>query len=174
MSATYKSEAALVPVRRLLSEADMALEQPQRSLKDTDVPEILGAVGGVGAGVAAGWGILAGGAAAGTSGAAAMTSGLAAAGSIVGGGMLAGVAVVAAPAVVLSVAGYGVLAYRNKMRLRAAKEALLQEALRKNDAIVRNLNARVNSNEQRAEYLKRLVVQLGAVIENLRADLQTA
>ena len=174
MSDLYKSLSALAPVQKLLKEAGKAIEQPERTLQESEIPELLGAAGGIGAGAAAGWGILTVGAAANVSGAAALTSGLAAAGGVVGGGMVAGIAVVAAPAVVLGVAGYGVLAYRNKHKLRAAKELLLQEAIRKNDAILGVLCRQGAANADRVDYLSRLVAQLKAAIENLRGDLKTA
>ena len=174
MAANYKNLSALDPVAKLVAEAGKALDQPDRTLRQSDVPELLGAAGGIGAGAAAGWGILAAGAAANASGAAAMTSGLAAAGGIIGGGMMAGMAVIAAPAVILGVAGYGVLAKVNKRRLRERKELLLQEALRKNDAIVRMLKQEGSATRERAEYLSRLVILLRAAVENLQGDLHPA
>jgi hypothetical protein len=98
----YRSLGALVPVRKVLDEASAALTDQTRTLLSSGVPEVLGAVAGVGVGTAAGALIVGAGAASGVTGAAALTSGLAAAGSIIGGGMLAGVGVVAAPAVVLA------------------------------------------------------------------------
>jgi hypothetical protein len=170
----YQSLAALVPVEKLLEEAEKALDDPARTLKSTDIPEILGAAVGAGAGAAAGAGIVAAGAAAGTSGAAALTSGLATAGGLVGGGMAAGIAVVAAPAVVLAVGGYYVLHRRNKRRLEERKDLLLKEAIRKHDALIRELSAQNKMNAERLDYLKRLVAQLQGVIENLRMDEQPA
>jgi hypothetical protein len=171
---TYQTLSALVPVEKLLAEAGKAIEQPTRTLRENEIPEILGAVGGIGAGAAAGWGILVAGAAPAVSGAAALTSGLAAAGGIIGGGMVAGLAVVAAPAVLLGVAGYGLLARRNKKKLAQRKLLLLQEAIRKNDSLLSALRKNALSNVERFEYLTRLVAQLKAVVENLQGDLQAA
>src|SRR5208283_1257450 len=101
----YESLAALKPLRKLVSEAGVAINDKTRTLLDSDIPELLGAVGGVGAGAAAGAGILSVSAGSGLAGGAALASGLATAGGLVGGGMVAGIGVVAAPAIVLSAAG---------------------------------------------------------------------
>jgi hypothetical protein len=170
----YRNLEALVPVTKLLEEAGKAVNDKVRTLKSNGIPEILGAVGGVGTGAAAGVGILAAGAAEGTAGAAALTSGLATAGSLVGGGMLAGIGVVAAPAVLLGIGGYWLLSERNKRKLAEAKEAALQDAIRKRDAILRELKAKNTDNEGRIEYLNRLVAQLLTTIDYLEADLQAA
>jgi hypothetical protein len=168
----YPTLSALVPVEKLLAEAGKAIQQPARTMRDVEVPEVLGAIGGIGAGAAAGWGILAAGAAPGAAGAAALSSGLATAGAVVGGGMAIGVAVVAAPAVVLGVAGFGLLARRNKKRLTERKQLLLQEAIRKNNQLLEALRSNAASNAERFDYLTRLVAQLRAVVDNLRGDLQ--
>jgi hypothetical protein len=173
-STTYQSLSALVPVEKLLAEASKAIEQPTRTLRDHEVPEVLGAIGGIGAGAAAGWGILTVGAAPAATGAAALTSGLATAGAVIGGGMVAGMAVIAAPAVVLGVAGFGLLARHNKKKLAERKQILLQEAIRKNNALLDALRTNAASNAERFEYLTRLVAQLKAVVENLQGDLHPA
>lgn len=170
----YRSLEALAPVNKLLEEAGKAINDRARTLESNGIPEILGAIGGVGAGAVAGAGIMAAGAAGGTVGAAAITSGLATAGSIIGGGMLAGIGVVAAPAVLLGVGGYWLLSERNKKRLAEAKEAALQDAMCKRDAILRELKAKNSDNKGRIEYLNRLVSQLLATIDYLEADLQAA
>ncbi len=86
--------------------------------------------------------------------------------------MAIGVAVVAAPAVVLGVAGFGLLARRNKKRLTERKQLLLQEAIRKNNQLLEALRSNAASNAERFDYLTRLVAQLRAVVDNLRGDLQ--
>lgn len=170
----YRSLDALVPVRTLLEEAGKAVNDKARTLGSNGIPEILGAVGGVGTGAVAGVGILTAGAAGGASGAAALTSGLATAGGLIGGGMMAGIGVVAAPAVVLGIGGYWFLNKRNANKLAEAKEAVLQEALRKRDAVLRELKATNTENQGRIEYLNRLTAQLVAAIDNLGADIQLA
>ncbi len=86
--------------------------------------------------------------------------------------MAIGVAVIAAPAVVLGVAGFGLLARHNKKRLTERKQLLLQEAIRKNNALLEALRTSAASNAERFDYLSRLVAQLRAVVENLQSDLQ--
>jgi hypothetical protein len=88
--------------------------------------------------------------------------------------MVAGIGVVAAPAVLLGVAGVLAVARRNKRKLLQAKEILLQEALRKRDALLRELHSTNASNLDRIDYLSRLVTQLQAAVDNLQADLQPA
>ena len=168
----YASVEALRPVKRLLDEAAAALnDHAQSTLHETPIPEILGsAVGWRGA--ATGAGILSVSAAAGTSGAAALTSGLAAAGGVVGGGMIAGIAVVAAPAVVLGIVAYGGTAHFVKgMRLKSAKEAMLQELIKKHDAVLRQLRSETDANAARVESLKAMVAKLLDAIRNLQEDL---
>ena len=168
----YESLAALKPLKKLVSEAGVAVNDKTRTLLDSDISELVGAVGGVGAGAAAGAGILAAGAGSGLAGGAALTSGLAAAGGLVGGGMLAGIGVVAAPAVVLSAAGVWAVGRYNRNKLFEAKETLLQEALRKRDALLSELHATNSSNHERVNYLSSLVAQLQAAVENLQADME--
>jgi hypothetical protein len=135
---------------------------------------VVGAAAGTAAGGYVGFLGMTAGAATGTSGAAAITSGLAAAGSLIGGGMLAGMAVVAAPAVVLGIAGYATLATRNHKKLVAEKQAILQEALRKQDAIQRRLRTDLDNREADVEHLRALSARLAEIIENLRGDLGQA
>ncbi|MGO8739708.1 hypothetical protein [Rhodoblastus sp.] len=171
-SENYETMAALKPIQKLVSEAGTAMNEKARTLLDSDIPELLGAAGGVGVGAAAGAGILTAASASGAAGAAALTSGLATAGSIVGGGMLAGIGVVAAPAVVLGVAGVLAVGRRNRNKLFEAKEALLHEALRKRDALLTELHATNSANHERVAYLTSLVAQLQAAVENLQSDLR--
>lgn len=168
----YRNLSSLVPAQKLLAEAGKALQDPARTIRTSDIPEILGAAGGIGAGAALGAGVLSASAAAGTSGAAALTSGLAGAGALIGGGMLLGIAVVAAPAVILAVVGFWLISRRNRRRLLQRKEGILQEALRKRDALLRQLHDVNVRNDERVRYLDALVIQLGAVIANLEEDLQ--
>ena len=168
----YESLAALKPVQKLVLEAGAAINDKARTLLDSEISELFGAAGGVGVGVAAGAGILSVSAASGTVGAAALTSGLATAGAVVGGGMVAGIGVVAAPAVVLAAAGVWAVGRYNENKLFEAKEALLQAALRKRDALLGELHATNSSNQERVSYLSRLVAQLQAAVENLQADIE--
>jgi hypothetical protein len=172
--AVYESLSALKPIQKLISEAGAAIGDRARTLASSDIPEIVGATVGVGAGGAAGAGILTATAASGTAGAAWLTSALAGAGHLVGGTMIAGIWVTAAPAVILAAAGVWAVGRHNKKRLIEAKEAFLQEALRKRDVLLRELHATNASNHERVDCLSRLVAQLQAAVENLQADLRPA
>jgi hypothetical protein len=86
--------------------------------------------------------------------------------------MVAGIGVVAAPAVVLGAAGVWAVGRYNKNKLFEAKETLLQEALRKRDALLSDLHATNSSNHERVNYLSSLVAQLQAAVENLQADIE--
>jgi len=167
----YPSKDSLAAIRELLDDIGNAVGDVSRRLADTEIPELLGAAGGVGVGAAAGAGILSLGAAPGAFGGAAMTSALAAAGGIVGGGMGAGIAVVAAPAVLLGLGGFWGVSKLNRHRLAVAKLALLQEAILKRDALLKALEQEVEQDKAHLERLEGLLARLMAVIEKLEADL---
>ncbi len=168
----YPDLGALQPVRRLLKETARALNEGSRTLQRANIPEVVGAAAGTGGGAALGAGMVAYGAGAGTSGAAALTSGLAFLGGLVGGGMAAGIAVVAAPPVILGVAGSIVVARLNRKRLAEQKSMLLQDALRKHDALIRALAEENKANRERVDYLQGLVASLKWAIDHLQEDVQ--
>lgn len=167
----YKNISALAPVEKLVNEAGAAIADPARTKSDDgQLNEALGLAGGVGAGGAMGFAALY---FAGTTGLSAVgiTSGLAAAGSIVGGGMVAGIGVLAAPAVILGVGGYALVSRRNVKKLIQRKEMLMQEILRKQNAVAEALKVENTRNNERANYLTRLNTLLQQAILDLRSDL---
>lgn len=166
----YKNADALIPVQKIITEAAAAVSDKTRTIKTSDIPDVLGAVAGISVGGAAGLGLLS---ILGYSGlsAAGITSGLATAGALVGGGMVAGIGVLAAPAVILGVGGYALLASGKKKKLTQTKEALLQEAIKKHDAIIRELKNTLNQTQERMEYLNTLNILLQGAIQDLQADL---
>ncbi|OQY16411.1 MAG: hypothetical protein B6I36_10300 [Desulfobacteraceae bacterium 4572_35.1] len=168
----YRNLDALEPIKKILGEADEALNDESRTIETSEMPEILGAIAGGAVGVGAGLTLVY---VAGISGLSAVgiTSGLATLGSIIGGGMVVGIFVAGAPMAVLGIGGYALLSHRNKKKLKQAKEALLQETLRKYDAIIRELNRKINLSEERAKYLDALNVLLQQIIKDLEADLGT-
>ena len=85
--------------------------------------------------------------------------------------MVAGIGVVAAPAVVLGAAGVGAVGQYNRNRLCEAKETLLQEAVRKRDALLNELRTTTSSNHERVRYLSSLIAQLAAAVEKLQVDI---
>ncbi|MEZ4869955.1 MAG: hypothetical protein R3C14_51990 [Caldilineaceae bacterium] len=166
----YKNLAALEPIKRILSEVDRALHDQGRTIGASDIPEILGAVAGGAAGVPVGFMLVSMTGVAGIS-AAGLTSGLAGLGALVGGGMLAGIFVAGAPMAAFGITGYALTAHYNKRKLALVKEALLQEAIRKHDAIIRELNNKINRSEERNEYLNALNAVLRRIIQDLEQDL---
>lgn len=166
----YQNIAALEPLKIVLAEADKAINDRSRAIGTSDIPEVLGGIAGGTIGVGVGLTLVYASGVAGVS-AAGITSGLAALGALIGGGMVAGVFVAGAPMALLGMAGYAVVAQRNKRRLLQLKEALLQEALQKHDAILRELDTRINLSEKRMRYLDSLNVLLQRVIDDLREDL---
>lgn len=168
----YKSIDLLRPIEKLIDEASIAVADKNRLLSDdSQINEALVAAGGMSAGGAIGFaGLYFGGSVVGLS-AAGITSGLAAAGSLVGGGMTAGIAVLAAPAVILGIGGYALIAKRNKKKLLEKKEMLLQEIQRKHNAIIFELDRTSRENKERIEYLTRLNTLLQAAIYDIKNDL---
>lgn len=176
----YKNTEALTPVIRVIDEAGEAIQDKSRSFKTSDITDIFGAfagfeaIAGLGVGVGVGGGIGFGllnvlgvtGV-----GAAGITSGLATAGSIVGGGMVAGIGVLAAPAVVLGVGGYALVSNYQQKKLEQTKEALLQEAILKQNTIIEELKIDLKHTNDRTEYLKALNIVLQSAINDLKSDL---
>lgn len=139
-----------------------------------DLKEIIGAILGMGTGIAAGIGIVSVGAATGTAGAAWITSGLATAGSVVGGGMMAGIFVAAAPVAILGVVGYGIISKINKNKIAQQKELLLKEAVAKHNKIINELSSKADKSQQRIDHLTYLNQALQRIIGNLESDLRKA
>lgn len=166
----YKNLGALEPIKRILAEADKAIQENSRNIETSDIPEVLGGIAGGAIGVGIGYTLVSTSGIAGLS-AVGITSGLATLGALAGGGMIAGVFVAAAPMAVLGVTGYALLAGRNRRRLTQAKEALFQEAVRKHDAILRELNQKVELSQERNRYLDSLNILLRQVIGDLKKDL---
>ena len=85
--------------------------------------------------------------------------------------MAAGIAVVAAPALLLGLGGYWVVNKHKEAHRREEQEARLQEAIRKHDALLRELQEETNASADRIGYLQHLVGQLQLLIVALRAEL---
>lgn len=166
----YRSLDALEPVKRALAEAGQAIDDRSRTIKTGEIPEVIGGVAGGTVGVGIGLMMLNTAGVAGFS-AAGLTSGLATLGVVAGGGMLAGIFVTGLPMAALGVAGYGALAARNKHLLAQAKEAALQDAVRKQDAILRELGDKVTLSEDRSKLLMDHNTILRRIITDLRSDL---
>lgn len=170
MSKNYPSLNALTPVERLLAEVATVLSDPDRTEKSSGISDILGAAFGTAAGIGASAAWISAAAASGTAGAAALTSGLAGVGAVVGGGMMAGLAVAAAPVAVLAVGGYALVNRRNQARLRQRQQLLLQEAIKKHQQLIARLQANGQHNQERVEYLSKLVILLEDAIRRMTED----
>lgn len=167
----FQSQDALKTVQSIIDEADSALKDKSKKIKDSTIGEALAGAVGVGVGAGIGFiGLYYGGSVVGVS-AAGITSGLAAAGGLIGGGMAAGIAVLAAPAVILGGAAIGATSYVNNKNLRESKELLYKNALIKQTAILEALKEECNADKERIEYLNGLNTLLQAAIKDLQHDL---
>lgn len=170
-SKVFQNLESLKSVENVLGEASEALNDVTRTIETSAIPEVL--VGAVGVGTGAGLSFAAlylGGSVVGLS-AAGITSGLAAAGSIIGGGMVAGIAVLAAPAVILGAGGVGVASFIRNKKLFEKKHYLYMEAVKKQNAIIRQLETEVNIGSERRQYLEALNILLQSAIKDLSRDL---
>jgi hypothetical protein len=102
-----------------------------------------------------------------------ISSTVTAVGKIGSDGVMWGMTVVVAEAHALS--GFGQWAVGTLTgTLRPEKEALLQDALRKHDALLHELQTKNAGNAEQLEYLYSLVIRLKAVIRSLKVDLDPA
>lgn len=167
----FQSQDALNAVQRVIEDADLALHDKSRKMKDSPIGEALAGAVGVGLGAGIGFaGLYLGGSVVGLS-AAGITSGLAAAGGLVGGGMVAGIGVLAAPAVILGGIGVGTASHIRNKRLREAKELVYKNAIAKQTAIVKALKEETDADKERIEYLNGLNILLQSAIKDLQHDL---
>lgn len=169
----FQSVDSMQSVVNVVNEAATALNNKNRTIKGSAIPEVL--VGALGAGIG-GVGSFAALYGLGTVGlsAAGITSGLATAGAIVGGGMVAGMFVLAAPIAGLAAAGVGVASHLKNKQLRQEKERLYKEALKKHDAIIKAMKAEADADKERLDYLQSLNILLQQAIKDLQYDLGVA
>lgn len=167
----YKSIDALQNPVNIVNDAAMALSDKKRTIRDSAIPELAAAAIGAGVGGAGSlFALYQLGAVVGFS-APGITSGLAAAGAIVGGGMVAGIFVLAAPVAGLAVGGAGIASHVKHKHLRNEKERLYKEALKKHQAIIKELKEEADAEKERLDYLQSLNILLQDVIKNLKKDL---
>lgn len=166
----FKDSNSLASVRKVINEANEALNNKSRTIADSAIPEALAGALGAGAGGVASFAALYFGGSVGLS-AAGITSGLAAAGAVVGGGMAAGVAVLAAPVAILGGAAIGITAHVKNKKLAEEKHSLYTKAVEKQNAILELLKNKVGQSEERIEYLTSLNTLLQAAIKDLKHDL---
>ena len=149
----FQSIESMQSVVNVVNEAASALNDKNRTIKQSAISEVLAGALGAGIGGVGSFAALYGLGYVGLS-AAGITSGLAAAGGLVGGGMVAGVFMLAAPVAGLAAAGVGVASHFKNMQLRQEKERLYQEALKKHDAIIKALKIEVEADKEHMDYLQ--------------------
>lgn len=169
----FQSMESMQSVVNVVNEAAAALNDKNRTIRESAIPEVLAGALGAGIGSVGSFAALYGLGVVGLS-AAGITSGLAAAGSIVGGGMVAGIFVLAAPIAGLAAAGVGVASHLKNKQLRQEKERLYKEALKKHDAIIKAMKTEVDANNERMDYLRSLNILLQQAIKDLQHDLGVA
>lgn len=166
----FQSVDSMQSVVNVVNEAAVALNDKNRTIKESAIPEVLAGALGAGIGGVGSFAALYGFGVLGLS-AAGITSGLATAGAIVGGGMVAGVFVLAAPVAGLAAAGVGVASHLKNKQLRQEKDRLYKEALKKHEAIIKAMKAEADADKERMDYLQSLNILLQQAIKDLRHDL---
>lgn len=169
----FQNIESLQQVVNVVNEATFALNDKNRTIRESAIPEVLAGALGAGIGGVGSFAALYGLGMVGLS-AAGITSGLATAGAIVGGGMVAGVFVLAAPVAVLAAGGVGVASHLKNKQLRQEKERLYTEALQKHEAIIKALKDEADTNKERLDYLQSLNILLSQAIKDLQKDLGVA
>lgn len=166
----FKSIESLQPIVNVVNEANAALNDKSRTIRESAIPEVLAGAVGAGIGGVGSFAALYGLGSVGLS-AAGITSGLATAGSIVGGGMVAGIFVLAAPVAILAGTGVGVASHLKNKQLKQEKERLYKEVLQKHNAIIKQLKVEADASKERVEYLNSLNILLINAIKDLKKDL---
>lgn len=167
----FKDLRSLDNVRKVINEANEALNDKSRIIANSAISETLaGALGAAAGGAASFLALYFGGSVVGLS-AAGITSGLAAAGSILGCGMAVGIPVLAAPAVILGGAAIGITSHIKNKKLAEEKHVLYTKAVSKQNAILELLKDKVGQSAERIEYLTSLNTLLQAAIKDLKHDL---
>lgn len=166
----FQSIESMQPIVNVVNEAAAALNDKNRTIRESAIPEVLAGALGAGIGGVGSFAALYGLGVVGLS-AAGITSGLATAGAIVGGGMVAGVFVLTAPVAGLAAAGVGIAAHLKSKQLRQEKEKLYKEALQKHEAIIREMKKEANIDKERMDYLQRLNILLQQAVKDLQHDL---
>ncbi len=166
----FQNMESMQSVVNVVNEASAALNDKNRTISKSTIPEVLAGALGAGLGGAGSFAALYGLGVTGLS-AVGITSGLAAAGSFIGGGMVAGVFVLAVPIAGLAAVSVGMASHLKNRQLQEEKERLYKEVLLKHDAIIRAMKAEADANKERMDYLQSLNILLQQAIKDLQADL---
>ncbi|WP_434794539.1 hypothetical protein TPDSL_15790 [Terrisporobacter petrolearius] len=173
----FQSMDALQQVVDVVNEAAAALKDKKRTIRESAFPEVLAGALGAGVGAVGSFAALYGLGTVGLS-AAGIMSGLATAGggasAVLGGAVsasVAGVFVLATPVAVLAAGGVGVASHLKHKQLKQEKERLYQEALKKQNAIIKALKDAKDEDKDRINYLTSLNILLQRAIKDLKSDL---
>lgn len=160
-------------VVKVINDASEALKDKDRVIADSPLSEVLTGSLGAGIGGAASFAALYGSGAAGGS-TAGITSGLAAAGSVIKGNRVAGILALTASIVGLGIGIANTLRHKQlkQEKLQQEKERLYQEAIKKQNAILKALREENNANKDRIDYLTKINILLVHAIKDLKHDLQ--
>lgn len=154
----YKTKDSLEPIRKLISEADKATNDSSRTINTSDMSELLVAAGGMSLGAGASYAAVG------------ITSGLASDGVLFDRRMVAGIGVLTASVAILGIVGYAIKKI-NSRKLLEAKTMLFKKIMRKIVGINEALNKEVNQQNERIEYLERLLILLESAQNDLSSDL---
>ena len=172
----FQSVEALQQVVNVVNEA-AAINDKRRTMRESAIPEVLAGALGAGIGAVGSFAALYGLGTVGLS-AAGIMSGLAAAGggvsAVLGGAVsasVAGVFVLAAPVAILAAGGVGVASHLKHKQLKQEKQRLYQEALKKQNAIIKALKDEKDADKGRIDYLNSLNILLQQAIKDLKVDL---
>lgn len=166
----FTSLESLQPVVNVVNDAAMALDDKDRTIRESAIPEVVAGALGAGIGGVGSFMALYGLGTVGLS-AAGITSGLATAEAVVGGGMVAGVFVLAAPVAIAAGTGVAVASRLKNKQLGQEKERLYKEALAKHQAIIMALKEESDASAERLEYLRSLNILLERAVNDLKSDL---
>lgn len=166
----FNSLDSLQPVVNVVNDAALALDDKNRTVKESAIPEVVAGALGAGVGGVGSFAALYGLGTVGLS-AAGITSGLATAGAVVGGGMVAGVFVLATPVAIAAGTGVAVASHLKSKQLAQEKERLYKEALAKHQAIIQALKNESDASAERLDYLNSLNVLLERALKDLKSDL---
>lgn len=169
----FQNIESLTPVVNVVNDAKAALNDKGRTIRDSAIPDVLGAALGAGVGGVGSFAALYGLGVVGLS-APGITSALAALGAIVGGGMVAGIFVLASPIAALAAGGTATVAHLKRKQLDQEKERLYKEIVSTQNSIMNSLKTELNMSREREDYLKVLNTLLQQAIKDLKADLGNA
>ena len=169
----FQSVEALQQVVNVVNEAAAAVNDKDRTIRESAIPEVLAGAVGAGVGGVGSFAALYGLGTVGLS-AAGISSGLATAGAVVGGGMAAGVFVLALPVAALAAGGVGVASHLKNKQLQQEKERLYKEAIKRHNAIINELKKESDADKERLDYLQSLNTLLQQAIKDLKNDIELA